>query len=641
MINRILAIAALLLFGFFASAAQGATAISFSEPDNTYGWCTGYSTSAAPGCAREWCEKSNGQQCELALVCDAGWNAVAFADSSVATGFGASCDVGSMYNARIIALTNCIVASQAVCFVDSTFDGSGNERNKQSNREFDLTWYVQGLLHGLGYDPGSTDGEFGGRTRSAIKSFQADMGIDQTGEITEDLFYILLTKNGGIGFLVAGMQELQKSFTTDETSRSFSAAAAPLGTLTYSDELRLRTTAVQRILLGDYLRYNDRDCPVPAASAELTDAENGIWTIECNNGGSYTLTLSADGKSDTIADNNAPPQQPETEVAQTDTGTPNKDKTAPADTTTNDAGIAFSHSAPDDGWSVCTGTVIDASDCAQASCENQRGGTACQTVLTCEDRGWSAAAISGDDLRGMGFSCGYTTFYGARNIALIECLHETRSICRLAATIDPDGNATTDEDDDLFTITYDVQAMLSILGFYKADLTGVADDTTRDAAIAFQTQMGVEPTGVIDEDLYDLAYYGVLGQKAFVFVMSRDIYDTMNPADSNHHYGTADRPWEELTFDEEVATLGDDAQLRALAVAISTVEGFPCTIPASSATRDGVGKWTVECAEGTTGVTLDGFAINVTRNADTTPTPTPPSNGKEKSPGPTRGKDKG
>ena len=60
MITRILAIAALLLFGLFASAAQGATAISYSEADNTYGWCAGYSTSEAPGCAKQWCEQSNG-----------------------------------------------------------------------------------------------------------------------------------------------------------------------------------------------------------------------------------------------------------------------------------------------------------------------------------------------------------------------------------------------------------------------------------------------------------------------------------------------------------------------------------------------------------------------------------------------------
>jgi hypothetical protein len=310
MINRILAIAALLLFGFFASAAQGATAISYSEADNTYGWCAGYSTSEAPGCAKQWCEQSNGQDCNLALVCDAGWNAVAFADSDEATGFGASCDMGSAYNARLTALATCIAQSKTVCWTDSTFNGGGDERSKSENGDFDLTWYIQGMLHGLGYDPGTTDGEFGNRTRTAIRAFQSDIGIEQTGEVTEDLLYIMLGKSGGIGFLVTTMEMLVESFTADEKSRLFGAAYAPLTNPTLSDELSFRNTAVQRVLLADYLRFNDRDCPVPATRTDRTDPENGVWTVTCSNGGSFTVTLSADGKSDTIADNSQPAPTP-------------------------------------------------------------------------------------------------------------------------------------------------------------------------------------------------------------------------------------------------------------------------------------------------------------------------------------------
>ena len=128
---------------------------------------------------------------------------VAFADSDEATGFGASCDMGSAYNARLTALATCIAQSKTVCWTDSTFNGGGDERSKSENGEFDLTWYIQGMLHGLGYDPGTTDGEFGNRTRTAIRAFQSDIGIEQTGEATEDLLYIMLGKSGGIGFLVA------------------------------------------------------------------------------------------------------------------------------------------------------------------------------------------------------------------------------------------------------------------------------------------------------------------------------------------------------------------------------------------------------------------------------------------------------
>jgi peptidoglycan hydrolase-like protein with peptidoglycan-binding domain len=643
MITRVLAIAAFLLVCLAASSASAATAISYSEPDNTYGWCTGYSTSEAPGCAKQWCEQSNGQQCQLALVCDAGWNAIAYADSDEASGFGASCDLGSAYNARLTALASCIVQSRTVCWTEGTFDGSGNERSKDDNGDFDLTWYIQGLLHGLGYDPGSTDGAFGSRTRGAIRAFQADMGLDETGEVSEDLFYILLAKNGGVAFLVAGMEALSESFTSDERSRIFGASAAPLGNLTYSDELALRSTSVQRVLLADYLRFNDRDCPMPAARTEITDPSNGIWAVTCSGGGDFTITLSADGNSDTIADNNAAPS---TDVAENgdDTSTPStKDKSGTAPVVeietmaASDAGIGFAHSMPEDSWAVCTGEAAAAADCAVQSCTRDYGGSACEAVLTCDDRTWSAAAMSPDHLRGMGFACGYTLPYGAREVALAECLAKTRAICRLVHTTDPDGSTMSAEDNDRFTLVYNAQILLSMLGYYQANLSGEVDDATTNAAVAFQTDVGVETTGTVDQDLVQLAYYAVLGEQAFVFVISRDIYDTLDPATASNHYGASDQPSTAPSFDEELMALGEDEQLRALAAAISLIDGFDCTIPAISAKSEGGGNWNVTCAEGPLSVMLDGFTINVTEAAETTPTPPPKPPKSTPERGPSRG----
>jgi len=329
MINRILAVAALLLFCFTAATAEAATAISYSEPDNTYGWCAGYSTSEAPGCAKEWCEKSNGADCNLALVCDAGWNAIAFAETSLATGLGATCDLGSAYNARIVALATCIVEARTVCWTDVTFDSDGDQRSADDNKEFDLTWYTQGLLHGLGYDPGTTDGAFGNKTRTAIRAFQADLGIDETGEISDELFHLLLTKNGGIAFLVAGMESLAASFTSDEKSRAFGAAYAPSPGLSISEELALRSTAVQRVLFADYLRSNERDCPGPATSAVTEDASAGNWDIRCSNSDEFTVFLSADGEANTITQHLI---TPEIEVVPEPVEEPppaGKDKTGP------------------------------------------------------------------------------------------------------------------------------------------------------------------------------------------------------------------------------------------------------------------------------------------------------------------------
>ena len=135
--------------------------------------------------------------------------------------------MGSAFDARIIALAGCVVDSRTVCWTDSTFDGRGDERSKDDNHEFDLTWYVQGLLGGLGYDPGGTDGAFGNKTRTAIRAFQADIGIDETGAISDDL-YMLLSKNGGVSYL---MPAWSRSAKPSPRTRSREPSAPPTGRL--------------------------------------------------------------------------------------------------------------------------------------------------------------------------------------------------------------------------------------------------------------------------------------------------------------------------------------------------------------------------------------------------------------------------
>lgn len=50
---------------------------------------------------------------------------------------------------------------------------------------------VQQRLTELGYDPGEVDGLMGSRTREAIAAFQADVGMERTGQITLQLLNIL------------------------------------------------------------------------------------------------------------------------------------------------------------------------------------------------------------------------------------------------------------------------------------------------------------------------------------------------------------------------------------------------------------------------------------------------------------------
>jgi localization factor PodJL len=53
---------------------------------------------------------------------------------------------------------------------------------------------IQAILSQNGYDAGAPDGVMGAKTKSAIMAFQADNGMDATGEITEQLVKVLLER---------------------------------------------------------------------------------------------------------------------------------------------------------------------------------------------------------------------------------------------------------------------------------------------------------------------------------------------------------------------------------------------------------------------------------------------------------------
>jgi peptidoglycan hydrolase-like protein with peptidoglycan-binding domain len=54
-----------------------------------------------------------------------------------------------------------------------------------------LTQSAQNMLRALGYDPGNTDGELSVATTIAISQFQAEQGLEVTGEVTPQLLGIL------------------------------------------------------------------------------------------------------------------------------------------------------------------------------------------------------------------------------------------------------------------------------------------------------------------------------------------------------------------------------------------------------------------------------------------------------------------
>ena len=54
-----------------------------------------------------------------------------------------------------------------------------------------LTQSAQNMLQALGYDPGDTDGELAIETTIAISQFQAEQGLEVTGEVTPQLLGVL------------------------------------------------------------------------------------------------------------------------------------------------------------------------------------------------------------------------------------------------------------------------------------------------------------------------------------------------------------------------------------------------------------------------------------------------------------------
>jgi Putative peptidoglycan binding domain len=177
--------------------AQAATSISYSVAGQTYGWCAGYSSSAAPACSTQHCTSSGGTDCQQVLFCPDGWGAVAFPEGSP-IGFAADCGLNNRAFAEGRALAACVVASNALCWTDSSFDARGNEQSKDSKSNFDLIWYAQSLLQLNGYTKSLSDGEMGPATHEALSKFQTEIGETPTGVVDDQMVRRLLDADSGM-----------------------------------------------------------------------------------------------------------------------------------------------------------------------------------------------------------------------------------------------------------------------------------------------------------------------------------------------------------------------------------------------------------------------------------------------------------
>ena len=92
-----------------------------------------------------------------------------------------------MEKALIMLVVLCMICSQicAPCFAfEALSKGSKG----------DLVVEIQNRLNELGYSVGKADGDFGGKTEKAIKAFQKENDLEQTGIVDDATFIVLFDK---------------------------------------------------------------------------------------------------------------------------------------------------------------------------------------------------------------------------------------------------------------------------------------------------------------------------------------------------------------------------------------------------------------------------------------------------------------
>lgn len=322
--------------------ATAATVIFYSAPDQTYGWCAGYSYSQCENEADQSCRGENGTDCRLAVECSGGAGAIAFSEDYDIGGMGAVCHARDENAARSIALELCMAAAHAPCTTGTAFSAHGRDMSKQKNAQFDLIWTAQVYLRVLGYMTADADGVVGGSTRSAVKSFETDLGLEPTGAIDQRLLSLLTYSSFGPESLnnyaaasVAGDSNIvQYGYNHADT-------ASPAQSFT--DWLLGRDSDEQRLALGTVVRRNGTACSFPAKAVSLLDKDTQKWTVECGEG-TYAVSFAGSSILVASAEDNSVPQR----VSGGDSETHDRHQAASIDA---------HHPAPEDAYLVAAKAV--------------------------------------------------------------------------------------------------------------------------------------------------------------------------------------------------------------------------------------------------------------------------------------------
>jgi Putative peptidoglycan binding domain/Domain of unknown function (DUF4189) len=276
---------AALLFGTPVDRAMAATAMAYSKADGNYGWGAYYEgPKGAARAAESTCKDRGGSACESVLQCRDGSLAVASANYGKG-GIALVCGMDRLGIARMWALVQCGSVSNALCWTDSS-DTSTSTISEASNLKFDLAFYAQELLQRLGYEPGPADGDMGPKTRTAMRSFQKDMGLEQTGELDKDSIGLMLALAGGEQTFVRDLKaELIDPERRAYDELTFVHAKAPRTAMSYAQVIAAEPTKQLRSTLAALLTRWDTPCTIPATSVKAKgNPADGAWNISCKEG---------------------------------------------------------------------------------------------------------------------------------------------------------------------------------------------------------------------------------------------------------------------------------------------------------------------------------------------------------------------
>lgn len=261
------------------------------------------------------------------------------------------------------------------------------------------------------------------------------------------------------------------------------------------------------------------------------------------------------------------------------------------------AGAVY-YSPSQNGYGWCAGYSSGrAHSCAKSHCD-EWGGNDCSLIVEC-DGGWGAVALAQDPVSGIGALCGVTGALFARYAALANCMAASRTLCWTSTTFNGNGSEQSEADNRAFDMTWYAQVMLQIAKFDPGTADGELGPGTRAAIRAFQTKIGREPTGEIDDALFWRLVDAVGGVQRFVRIVEEQVLSKERPEFGDIMGSHSASPAAALSFSEELLGRSEDDRRTALATFLSA-SGTACSVPAreTRATDAASDTWEVDCAEG-------------------------------------------